>query len=130
MLSGPGCWKGCSSGDTVILTTSLFANGPAIKSLPESATKIAGAGSQLSLARSWKKPSGFWPAWPSLPAGGIFLPAGLGAGRQPTCGASPSTTVTVKLQVLVFRAKSTAVQLTVVAPTGKMLPRSEERRVG
>src|SRR5438552_2831652 len=122
MLSGPGRWKGSSSGDTVSLTISPLANGPAIKLLAESATKMVGAGSQLSLARSWKKPSGFWPPWPFLPAGGIFLPPGLGAGRQATCGASPSTTVTVKLQVLVFRATSTAVQVTVVTPAGKVLP--------
>src|SRR5438034_4887246 len=90
--------------------------------------KMAGAGSQLSLARSSKNPSGFVPPWPFLPAGGIFLPLGLGAGRQATCGASPSTTATVNVQVFVFKAASTAVQVTVVTPAGKVLPEGLSQR--
>src|SRR2546430_13874317 len=103
---------------------SPLAKGPAMNLLAESATKTVGAGSQLSLARSWKKPSGF-PCAP-LPAGGIFLPEGLGAGRQAVCGASRSTTVTVKLHELVCPARSMAVTVTVVVPGGKTEPRGGE----
>ena len=53
---------------------------------------------------------------------GIFLPEGLGPGRQAASGASWSWTVTVKLQELELPATSTAVTVTVVVPTGKTEP--------